>query len=1145
MPRISALQQLREDILLNLETLYMFDIINQQLYNKYVERATKNRTIKLKELERIVDALIQQADAPTISNIQQQQEPEPEPEPEFTRDTLGGVYAAKTIKSFGRTLVDRIGSTFSKYSYSFNTSSSNDLNSIMDLLYNNIVKATQDFIETVGDQPSFIGIVFRGTHGNKAKVRTVPSDFFVSNNLDDRLGFKDMINTMMTSENGVAGSDRITSEDFILDPNNFHLTQAGFRRRALEGNGMSNSMIFITEDIKAENNDCGYQALLKCGFEYKGKPSDLIKFDNLVNVISRNDLKISVICNSFILNKNFTEIAKRNGDITFMKKILNKNNYPMPNRCVRLEMEDIEIVYLHTAENATHTIIYDEFNKHYDIILNNEIAICNDVFISFGSKVIKNDKILYSARQIIKNSTQKDTETNHLNYLIFDYETVIDFSKNSCMQEYSLSILNLSNSNLENLTDADEKGDVEMVNKIRAMNCITFTGFDCSIQFIKWLIKNQTTHTFVLIGFNNANFDNFILLDAMLKYRDDFPTDDLSISDIFYNGSQLHNFHFSGRHDTFDIHKHLMGSLKANCDSFKIKCCAKKSFDHDKAQQLYSENKLMDFVNNNDELKEYNEYDVLATAVLFCKYRRAINAIAATKNYSQSLHTIKTVGGLIYRVFEDSKKQKKFDLPKLSFKQYTDLQNSKIAGRVEMFNGVQKVEERLVSTDVCSLYPFVMSVLNCYYPCGDKVIEVDEYKGDDEIGFYYCDIDQSNLKKANLPNIYAFKTEVENNWAYEGELKDYLISNVMIGLLKKYGCKVVIKNGFIFPNKMKSCKMFDFLLDFMQEKNNQDTLKKNKNDTYNPALRETLKLLMNSLSGKVIEGLHTEKTTDFSTVAEYEKIMEKATKVNVINSIGGRVFISYEVDAEKLCKTKQRPIYLGVLVYDYAKRYMYENSYSKIGLDQLLYTDTDASKFRYKKFIQWKDWIDTNNIQVPHWPEVELKDDRYKNHKIYDANSKVFGSFEDELEGMVGEKYVFYCLEKKSWLYAADGDAKFRFKGLNDNAQLLTLKEDWVKTQETKHKNNTTSISYSYDEEDTEIVHKFYVNNKANRIGDNEIKFFEQIYQTGHAYLLCNSFRKIVKNSLRDVKLDETDRYNTDINKIQVCYMIKHISLKK
>ena len=65
--------------------------------------------------------------------------------------------------------------------------------------------------------------------------------------------------------------------------------------------------------------------------------------------------------------------------------------------------------------------------------------------------------------------------------------------------------------------------------------------------------------------------------------------------------------------------------------------------------------------------------------------------------------------------------------------------------------------------------------------------------------------------------------------------------------------------------------MFDFLLDFMKAKNEQDTLNKVKDDAYNPALRETLKLLMNSLSGKVIEGLHTEKTVDVNSVAEYEK----------------------------------------------------------------------------------------------------------------------------------------------------------------------------------------------------------------------------------------------------------------------------------
>jgi hypothetical protein len=41
----------------------------------------------------------------------------------------------------------------------------------------------------------------------------------------------------------------------------------------------------------------------------------------------------------------------------------------------------------------------------------------------------------------------------------------------------------------------------------------------------------------------------------------------------------------------------------------------------------------------------------------------------------------------------------------------------------------------------------------------------------------------------------------------------------MIGLLRKINCKVVIKNGFVFEDRMKSCDMFGFLLDFMKAKN--------------------------------------------------------------------------------------------------------------------------------------------------------------------------------------------------------------------------------------------------------------------------------------------------------------------------------------
>jgi hypothetical protein len=356
---------------------------------------------------------------------------------------------------------------------------------------------------------------------------------------------------------------------------------------------------------------------------------------------------------------------------------------------------------------------------------------------------------------------------------------------------------------------------------------MTFLGYDCSKKFIEWVLKNQINTAFVFIGFNNANFDNFILLDSLLRYEDGYK--EFSVSDIFYNGSQLLNFYMCGRHNTFDIHKHLMGSLKNNCESFKINCCAKKSFDHNKSQQLYLDGGLIEWITDNEELKEYNEYDVLATAVLFCKYRRALGQIEATKKYSSQLHNIKTIGSLIYKVFEDSKTNKKFDLPKINYKQYKDLQKCKIAGRVELFNGVQKVEERLASTDVCSLYPYVMSVAPVYYPCG-KVVDTDKYMGADVIGFYYCDIDQRNLKGLNLPKIYCKKSEIENNWGHNEVLENYLISNVMIELLKKFNCGVVIKNGFYFTEKMKSCEMFDFLLDLMKAKNEQDGKKKIKDE---------------------------------------------------------------------------------------------------------------------------------------------------------------------------------------------------------------------------------------------------------------------------------------------------------------------------
>jgi len=1050
-----------------------------------------------------------------------------------------------------QTLLDQIR-FFTKYAFEYSN------------VYDNrsFYEAIKDAIERFPSATS-VSIHFTNKQsGNKVRsISLTVSDLFSFEM------FEEALNKII--QGNFVGSDAVNLNTDEIVYTNFNLSST-----RIAGGSSSDKMLFEVEGIeqtktKLNNktiglNDCAKQCLLKlvnkdseCYKELvKIQPKNLSMFDDLTNFIKKWLLNINIICNSFALKKPHNEIIKNGEVIKFVIEDSKRKGLMRNHIATKLILnQDIEVVELYSYLNGSTnedgfveyffsgngvsigTIIYDEFNQHYDIIKNNELKLCDDVYITAECKIIKNNQILFSPKQANLNNKIKE-EVKH-QYLFFDYETVIDFSKNSCMQEYSLSILNLNNRDLIDLTKADEKKDEKTVNEIKEKNCVTFLGFDCSIQFIKWLLEYQKDTSFVLIGYNNANFDNFILLDALLKYNE--IDTEYNVSDIFYNGSQLLNFYINGRHNTFDIHKHLMGRLSDNCTSFKINCCAKKSFDHSKAQQMYLDGTLIDYINEDLELKNYNEYDVLATAVLFNKYRNALKQIPATKNYANSLHEIKTIGSLIYKVFDESKNKKQFNLPKLNYQQYKDLQSSKIAGRVELFNGIQKVNERLVSTDVCSLYPYVMSVAPNYYPCGE-IIQTNEYKGDDVIGFYYCDIDQTNLKPNNLPNIYAKKSKIDNDWSYQGILENYLISNVMIGLLKKFNCKVVIRNGFYFSDKKKSCDMFDFLLDFMNAKNNQDTMKKNKNNDYNSALRETLKLLMNSISGKVIEGLHNEKTTDVGSVAEYEKIKNKAQSINFINAIGNKIFVTYEIDEEKLIN-KQRPIYLGVLIYDYAKRYMYENSYSKIGLDQLLYTDTDASKFRYNQFILWKKWIDENNIQVPHWKEVELIDERYKNHKIYDSNSKVFGSFEDELETMTGNNYVFYCLEKKSWCYSVDGNSKMRFKGLNDSAILLTLDENFITSKTIKHSDSTNEKKYLFKKNSELEVYNYAINNKHLSLDGNEVKFFEQVYSTGEAYLLCSSFRKIVKNSAHNVQLGQENKYNNLMNKIQVNYIMKHIKL--
>jgi hypothetical protein len=135
---------------------------------------------------------------------------------------------------------------------------------------------------------------------------------------------------------------------------------------------------------------------------------------------------------------------------------------------------------------------------------------------------------------------------------------------------------------------------------------------------------------------------------------------------------------------------------------------------------------------------------------------------------------------------------------------FNDIAKYRIGGRVQIFGGKKiKVNKCIVSLDVCSLYPYVMGIAPNYYPCGE-IVETANFKPD-KLGFYWCNINQSELKKKNLMNIIPKKCKGENDWEFEGDLTNYYLSTVDIELLQKYNVKLEIKNGIYFTDKIKGC----------------------------------------------------------------------------------------------------------------------------------------------------------------------------------------------------------------------------------------------------------------------------------------------------------------------------------------------------
>ena len=855
--------------------------------------------------------------------------------------------------------------------------------------------------------------------------------------------------------------------------------------KPIAGGKPENVLLPIIDNNESKTNNCIQQAMIKCG--YTDYPNNQSIYE-LLDYLKRNNISdIAVYNNTILLTENY----EMNENYELVKIKNKKRNYAIHN----IIEHDFNIEYLYYKKEPKYNLLWD----------GNHISICEpfdnikNLFYYCDGEIYLNVNDDYKCLTDKKGYELKryKPKNKDLIFIYFDYETIIELlNPQHPFKPYSVSYITLLPEELEQINNDDENENVEKwIKKAKHL-----FGFDCNKLFMEEINELTKKYKVVLIGFNNSNFDNFFITNGFLE-------NNINDVKIFYANNSILDFEINNNISSFDLARHLIGTLNSNCKGFKIKCLSKQSIDHQYAQELYDNGELFTNEEFKKKLEKYNNYDVLCLPILHYKYQQAIYTI--TEKNPITLITpekkILTIGGLSYKLFQINAEKLKINIPKFNkeqMKYYDDILKYSSAGRCDLYkeNGKKPdaINEKIASVDVCSEYPYVMAIGRYYYPTG-KIITVNKFIKE-KLGYYWVNIDQTKLKqKIQCEKIFNNQGISTNNKWDSDIINNVFINSERIKYLKKNGCIITNINGgnideecegFCFKDKIKGCELFKPILEIMKLKMTEDRYKANKDDRYNPALRETAKLLSNSLSGKVIEKLHLDKY-ELVEHTDIRLFNDGNDDITVCQIYDNKALINYKADKEKEF-VKHRPVFYGNLIYTYAQQYLYEHT---ILNGNSFYFDTDSAKMLYTDFEKWEKEYAGNEL-IDHWEEVEEYEPLYKTHKLFEKKSKLYGSFEDELKDL--KQKVSYFDDKKQYAIITEQPeySKITFKGINITYDGETKKI--IANDPVINPNNKIDDLY-----------KYYNNNK-HILNDWE-QVFKDLNENKPVCFLTGSFSRIIK----------------------------------
>jgi hypothetical protein len=844
---------------------------------------------------------------------------------------------------------------------------------------------------------------------------------------------------------------------------------------------------YIIYETEAQTNSktkrCIQQSLEQCGVD-DPTTAGLKSINDLLVYIKDHDLPISIIFNIPNIDREAEEHYSRQRPKKFLlpgrKYAL--NFYPLLQQYATKN-------YLHRDERERHILVYDVTRAHVEKIAGVEPRIRPDVYIGtyeiIRSVAGRKKPLIVRHWASLRAPTVPRKPEDLTRFIFFDFEAVTDELAEFFSRAFSCSYADFGFGELEKLDRLETNFDKEAAADFVKEHVNHVSGWDCIEYFLARVREKTVDHPdnrYILVGFNNANYDNFLLLDALQRLQQD--EEFRNVSYVEYHGSnKIGNIFFFNSHcTTWDLRRHLApGNLHSLCKNFSVRNFGKRPdlISHSTVQHIFNVSPGDFFaelhkVMPQEKLEEYNNYDVLSLAVLFYRYTHFMEEFECVKKAREIKPTLKPIydqvslPSYMFKLCSIFAEHNKLDLPAVTKNQYDFIRSASRAGRIDKFGKPQaRYDEELKSLDACSMYPYIMFVSNAvFFPAGQildgamsswHAIQLkSEFETSGQfslLGFYTVDIDQQNLVDANKPLITCRKKETGNNYEYEDEAisqKGVPLSSIDIEQLLKYGCKVnfVVGSRMIeFSSRVRNYDLFGWMTDFMKAKNEQDALGEGHPD-FNPSIRAICKSSLNSLSGKYMQKAYEEVCVQVHRDNYYSHLAQSKDMIPHTNTIVGyandhMVIMSYQKKPE--CMMSIKPIFVGSFIYAHSRRFMYDNLLFPMGQEECLYHDTDSLKFRTTQFNRVLPRLSTTLI--PHHVELEEIEPRYKDHPLFKEGSKIFGAFEDEMKPGNNRTYVNDKKEYASFRIQCGKItwSKFSMKGVPPRGLLLDVDNPDVK----------------------------------------------------------------------------------------------------